>query len=66
MIAQGAEAIVYYREGDTSVIKARTSIYATLGRALESIVLHNAQIIIVPLFSAIVLKNPNASWLRSF
>ena len=42
MIAQGAEAKVYYREGDTSVIKARTSIYATLGRALESIVLHNA------------------------
>ncbi len=42
MIAQGAEAKVYYREGDTSVIKTRTSIYATLGRALESIVLHNA------------------------
>ena len=41
MIAQGAEAKVYYREGDTSVVKARTSIYATLGRALESIVLHN-------------------------
>ena len=42
MIAQGAEAKVYYREGDTSIIKARTSIYATLGRALESIVPHNA------------------------
>lgn len=42
MIAQGAEAKVYYREGDTSVIKMRASIYATLGRALESIVLHNA------------------------
>ena len=42
MIAQGAEAKVYYREGDTSVIKVRTSIYATLGRALESIILHNA------------------------
>ena len=42
MIAQGAEAKVYYKEGDTSVIKMRTSIYATLGRALESIVLHNA------------------------
>ena len=42
MIAQGAEAKVYYRDGDTSVIKVRTSIYATLGRALESIVLHNA------------------------
>ena len=34
MMAQGAEAKVYYREGDTAVIKARTSIYATLGRAL--------------------------------
>lgn len=42
MIAQGAEAKVYYRAGDTSVIKERTSIYATLGRALEAIVLHNA------------------------
>ena len=42
MIAQGAEAKVYYKQGDTSVIKMRTSIYATLGRALESIVLHNA------------------------
>lgn len=42
MIAEGAEAIVYYKDGDTSVIKLRTSIYATLGRALESIVLHNA------------------------
>ena len=41
MIAQGAEAKVYYKEGDTSVVKLRTSIYATLGRALESIVLHN-------------------------
>ena len=41
MIAQGAEAKVYYRAGDTSVIKERTSIYATLGRALEAIVLHN-------------------------
>lgn len=41
MIAQGAEAKVFYKAGDTSVIKIRTSIYATLGRALESIVLHN-------------------------
>lgn len=41
MIAEGAEAKVYYKEGDTSVIKIRTSIYVTLGRALESIVLHN-------------------------
>ena len=42
MIAQGAEAKVYYQNGDTSVIKLRTSIYATFGRALESIALHNA------------------------
>ena len=41
-IAQGAEAKVYYRTGDTSVIKERTSIYATFGKALEAIVLHNA------------------------
>ena len=42
MIAKGAEAKVYYKDNDTSVIKLRISIYATLGRALESIVLHNA------------------------
>lgn len=41
MIAQGAESMVYYKGGDTSVVKIRTSIYATLGRAIESIVLHN-------------------------
>lgn len=41
ILAQGAEAKVYYKDGDTSVIKLRTSIYATLIRALESIVLHN-------------------------
>ena len=41
-IAQGAEAKVYYRAGDTSVIKERASIYSTLGKALEAIVLHNA------------------------
>ena len=40
-IAQQAEAKVYYRPGDFSVIKERTSIYATLGKALEAIVLHN-------------------------
>lgn len=40
-IAQGAEAKVYYREGDSSVIKERTSIYSTLGKAFEAIVLHN-------------------------
>lgn len=42
MIAQGAESMVYYKDGDTSVVKIRTSIYATLGRAIESIVLHNS------------------------
>ena len=41
-IAQGAEAVVYYKTGDFAVIKARTSIYATLERALEAIALHNA------------------------
>ena len=41
MIAQGAEAKVYGRTGDTHVIKLRASIYATLGRALEAIALHN-------------------------
>lgn len=40
-IAQGAEAKVYYKAGDTSVVKERTSIYATLGKAFEAIVLHN-------------------------
>ena len=40
-IAQGVESKVYYRTGDPSVIKLRASIYATFGRALESIVLHN-------------------------
>lgn len=42
MIAQGAESMVYYKGGDTSVVKIRTSIYATLGRAMESVVLHNS------------------------
>ena len=42
MIAQGAEAKVYYKAGDTSVIKIRTSIYSTFEKALESIVLHNS------------------------
>lgn len=41
-IAQQAEAKVYYRTGDTSVIKERASIYATLGKALEAIILHNS------------------------
>ena len=41
MIAQGAEAKVYYRAGDTSVVKERASIYSTNQKALEAIVLHN-------------------------
>lgn len=41
MIAQGAEAKVYYKAGESAVIKERTSIYATLGKAFEAIVLHN-------------------------
>ena len=41
MIAQGAEAKVFYREGDTSVIKERTSIYSTTQKALDAIALHN-------------------------
>lgn len=42
MIAQGAEAKVYYKAGDASVVKERASIYSTLGKAFEAIVLHNA------------------------
>lgn len=41
MIAQGAEAKVYYRSGDTSVVKERSSIYSTTQKALDAIVLHN-------------------------
>ncbi len=41
MIAQGAEAKVYYKAGDPSVAKERTSIYSTTQKALEAIVLHN-------------------------
>ena len=41
MIAQGAEAKVYYKEGDTSVVKERASIYSTTQKALDAIVLHN-------------------------
>lgn len=41
MMAQGAEAKVYYREGDTSVVKERASIYSTTQKALDAIVLHN-------------------------
>ena len=41
MIAQGAEAKVYYADGNTSVVKERTSIYSTWQKALDAIVLHN-------------------------
>ncbi|MCR5435233.1 MAG: hypothetical protein K6F20_12690 [Bacteroidaceae bacterium] len=41
MIAQGAEAKVYYKEGNTSVVKERASIYSTTQKALDAIALHN-------------------------
>ncbi|MBR4643900.1 MAG: hypothetical protein IKO73_01900 [Bacteroidaceae bacterium] len=41
MIAQGAEAMVYYKDGATSVVKERASIYSTTQKALDAIVLHN-------------------------
>ena len=41
LIAQGAEAKVYYREGDPTVAKERASIYSTTEKALDAIVLHN-------------------------
>ena len=41
MIAQGAEAKVYYSDGNTSVVKERTSIYSTWLKALDAIALHN-------------------------
>jgi hypothetical protein len=41
MIAQGAEAKVYYKEGDISVAKERASIYSTTNKALDAIALHN-------------------------
>ena len=41
MIAQGAEAKVYYKDGNTSVVKERTSIYSTTQKALDAIALHN-------------------------
>ena len=36
MIAQGAEAKVYYQNGDTSVIKLRTSIYICQSASIVS------------------------------
>ena len=41
MIAKGAEAKVYYKEGDPSVAKERASIYSTTQKALDAIALHN-------------------------
>ena len=41
MIAQGAEAKVYYREGSPAVLKERASIYSTTQKALDAIALHN-------------------------
>ena len=41
-IAEGAEAKVYYRSGDTSVVKERASIYSTTQKALDAIALHNS------------------------
>ena len=41
LIAQGAEAKVYYKEGYPTVTKERTSIYSTTDKALDAIVLHN-------------------------
>ena len=32
---------MYYKEGNTSVVKERTSIYSTWQKALDAIVLHN-------------------------
>ncbi len=40
-IAQGAESKVYYKAGDPSVAKERTSIYSTTQKALDAIALHN-------------------------
>ena len=36
MIAQGAEAKVYYQNGDTSVIKLRTSVYICQSASIVS------------------------------
>lgn len=36
MIAQGAEAKVYYSDGNTSVVKERTSIYSTWQNTLDA------------------------------
>ena len=41
MIAQGAEAKVYYRDGAAAVVKERASIYSTTQKALDAIALHN-------------------------
>lgn len=41
-IAEGAEAKVYYSDGESVVVKERASIYSTFQKALDSIVLHNS------------------------
>lgn len=41
MIAEGAEAKVYYRDGSPAVLKERASIYSTTQKALDAIALHN-------------------------
>lgn len=41
MIAEGAEAKVYYRDGSPAVLKERVSIYSTTQKALDAIALHN-------------------------
>ena len=41
MIAEGAEAKVYYREESPAVLKERASIYSTTQKALDAIALHN-------------------------
>ena len=41
MLKAAKEAQQTYRDGDTSVVKERTSIYSTTQKALDAIVLHN-------------------------
>lgn len=41
MIAEGAEAKVYYRDGAPAVLKVRASIYSTTQKALDAVALHN-------------------------
>jgi len=41
LIAEGAEAKVYFRDGSPAVLKERASIYSTTQKALDAIALHN-------------------------